>query len=39
VRNFTDEEVQVLKFFQAGYPLSSRFNKPRTCGLSVTYNW
>lgn len=39
VRNFTDEEVQVLKFTQAGFPLSARFNKPRTYGLSVTYNW
>ncbi|WP_116811635.1 TonB-dependent receptor [Steroidobacter cummioxidans] len=39
VRNFTDQEVEVLKFFQAGYPLSSRYNKPRTVGLSVTYNW
>jgi iron complex outermembrane receptor protein len=39
VRNLTDEEVQVLKFMQAGYPLSSRFNKPRTYGLSASYRW
>lgn len=39
VRNITDEEVQVLKFLQAGYPLSVRWNKPRTLGLSVSYNW
>lgn len=39
VRNFTDEEVQVLKFLQAGFPLSARYNKPRTYGLSVTYSW
>lgn len=39
VRNFTDTEVQVLKFTQANAPLSARFNKPRTYGLSVTYNW
>lgn len=38
VRNFTDQEVQVLKFLQAGYPLSVRWNKPRTYGLSVSYN-
>jgi iron complex outermembrane receptor protein len=39
VRNFTDQEVQVLKFLQAGNPLSVRWNKPRTVGLSVSYNW
>ena len=39
VRNFTDEEVQVLKFPQAGFPLSVRWNKPRTYGLSVSYRW
>jgi hypothetical protein len=39
MRNFTDEEVEVLKFFQAGFPLSSRYNKPRTYGLSATYSW
>jgi hypothetical protein len=39
VRNFTDAEVEVLKFFQAGFPLSSRYNKPRTYGLSATYSW
>jgi iron complex outermembrane receptor protein len=39
VRNFTDEEVQVLKFTQAGFPLSARWNKPRTYGLSATYRW
>jgi iron complex outermembrane recepter protein len=39
VRNITDQEVQVLKFLQAGYPLSVRWNKPRTFGLSVAYNW
>ncbi|HVY80360.1 MAG TPA: TonB-dependent receptor [Steroidobacteraceae bacterium] len=39
VRNLTDEEVQLLKFTQANYPLSARFNKPRTYGLSVSYRW
>ena len=39
VRNFTDEEVQVLKFMQAGFPLSARYNKPRTVGVSFTYSW
>lgn len=39
VRNFTDQEVQVLKFLQAGNPLSVRWNKPRTFGLSVSYKW
>lgn len=39
MRNITDEEVQVLKFQQAGYPLSVRWNKPRTYGLSVSYSW
>jgi hypothetical protein len=29
----------VLKFLQAGNPLSVRWNKPRTVGLSVSYNW
>jgi len=39
VRNFTDEEVQVLKFTQANFPLSARWNKPRTYGLSASYRW
>jgi iron complex outermembrane receptor protein len=39
VRNFTDQEVEVLKFLQAGNPLSVRWNKPRTFGLSVSYKW
>jgi hypothetical protein len=39
MRNITDEEVQVLKYLQAGHPLAARWNKPRTYGLSVSYNW
>jgi iron complex outermembrane receptor protein len=39
VRNLTDEQVEVLKFQQAGYPLSVRYNKPRTFGGSLTYRW
>ncbi|HUD27581.1 MAG TPA: TonB-dependent receptor [Novosphingobium sp.] len=39
VRNFTDQQVEVLKFQQAGYPLSVRYNKPRTFGGSVAYRW
>ncbi|WEK43894.1 MAG: TonB-dependent receptor [Candidatus Sphingomonas colombiensis] len=39
VRNITDQEIQVLKFMQAGYPLSVRYNKPRTFGGSVAYRW
>jgi iron complex outermembrane receptor protein len=39
VRNFTDQQVEVLKFQQAGYPLSVRYNKPRTFGGSVGYRW
>jgi hypothetical protein len=39
VRNLTDQEVQVLKFNQAGFPLSARFNKPRTFGLNAAYRW
>jgi iron complex outermembrane receptor protein len=39
VRNLTDEEVQVLKFTQTNLPLSARFNKPRTYGLSASYRW
>lgn len=39
VRNFTDREIQVLKFTQAGAPLSVRYNKPRTFGLNMSYRW
>ncbi len=39
VRNLTDQAVQVLKFTQAGYPLSVRWNRPRTFGVSATYRW
>jgi iron complex outermembrane receptor protein len=39
VRNFTDQEIQVLKFQQAGFPLSVRYNKPRTFGGSISYRW
>ena len=39
VRNFTDQEVQVLKFQQAGFPLSVRYNKPRTFGINMSYRW
>jgi hypothetical protein len=39
VRNFTDQEIQVLKFQQAGNPLSVRYNKPRTFGGTLTYRW
>ncbi|MDF7775376.1 TonB-dependent receptor [Sphingomonas sp. AOB5] len=39
VRNLTDRQVQVLKFTQAGYPLSVRYNKPRTFALTVGYRW
>ncbi|VWX55058.1 TonB-dependent receptor [Novosphingobium sp. 9U] len=39
LRNFTDQEVEVLKFQQAGYPLSVRYNKPRTFGGSISYRW
>lgn len=39
VRNLTDQQVEVLKFQQAGYPLSVRYNKPRTFGGSVSYRW
>jgi iron complex outermembrane receptor protein len=39
VRNFTDEQVQVLKFTQANFPLSVRYNKPKTIGLTVGYRW
>lgn len=39
VRNVTDQEVQVLKFLQAGYPLSVRYNKPRTFGINMSYRW
>lgn len=39
VRNFTDEAVQTLKFLQAGFPLSARWNKPRTYGISASYSW
>jgi iron complex outermembrane receptor protein len=39
VRNLTDQAVQVLKFTQAGYPLSVRWNKPRTFGVTASYRW
>jgi hypothetical protein len=39
VRNFTDQEVEVLKFTQANYPLSVRYNKPRTWGVNLSYRW
>ena len=39
VSNFTNEAVQVLKFTQANYPLSARWNQPRTFGLGASYRW
>lgn len=39
VRNITDRQIQVLKFMQAGSPLSVRYNKPRTIGVSVSTRW
>ncbi|MBX3564042.1 MAG: TonB-dependent receptor [Sphingomonas sp.] len=39
VRNITDRQIQVLKFLQAGSPLSVRYNKPRTIGLNASYRW
>ncbi len=39
VRNLTDQQVEALKFQQAGYPLSVRYNKPRTFGGSISYRW
>ncbi|RYY27127.1 MAG: TonB-dependent receptor [Sphingomonadales bacterium] len=39
VRNITDRQIQVLKFMQAGAPLSVRYNKPRTIGLNASYRW
>lgn len=39
VRNFTDQEVEALKFQQAGFPLSVRYNKPRSFGGSISYRW
>lgn len=39
VKNATDQKIQLLKFNQAGYPLSVRWNPPRTFGLSASYKW
>lgn len=39
VRNITDRQIQVLKFMSAGYPLSVRYNKPRTIGISASTRW
>ncbi|NYT42401.1 TonB-dependent receptor [Sphingomonas sp. R-74633] len=39
VRNLTDTQIQVLKFMSAGYPLSVRYNKPRTMGVSMSTRW
>ncbi len=39
VRNITDRQIQVLKFMSAGYPLSVRYNKPRTIGVSMSTRW
>jgi iron complex outermembrane receptor protein len=39
VRNLTDRQIEVLKFTQAGYPLSVRYNKPRTIGINLSYRW
>ena len=39
VRNITDRQIQVLKFMQAGFPLSVRYNKPRTIGVSMSTRW
>lgn len=39
VRNLTDTQIQVLKFMSGGYPLSVRYNKPRTIGVSLSTRW
>ena len=39
VRNLTNREIQVLKFTSGGFPLSVRYNKPRTFSLTASYRW
>jgi hypothetical protein len=39
VRNLTDNQIQVLKFTSGGFPLSVRYNKPRTFALTASYRW
>jgi iron complex outermembrane receptor protein len=39
VRNITDQQIEVLRFRQGIYPLSVRYNQPRTVAASITYRW
>jgi iron complex outermembrane recepter protein len=39
VKNLTDKGIRVLQFQQGGFPLSSRWNQPRTYGLTASYRW
>jgi iron complex outermembrane receptor protein len=39
IHNLTNEVFQTLKFQQAGFPLSARYNTPRTVGGTVSYRW
>lgn len=39
VKNFTDEGIRVLKFNSGAFPLSARWNQPRTYGITGSYKW
>lgn len=39
VKNFTDEALRLLQFQTGGFPLSSRWNQPRTWGVTASYKW
>lgn len=39
VKNFTDEAIQLLKFNSGAFPLSARWNQPRTYGITGSYKW
>jgi len=39
VKNLTDQGIRVLQFQQSGFPLSARWNAPRTYGITASYHW
>lgn len=39
VKNFSDEAIRLLQFRQGTFPLSTRWNAPRTYGITGSYKW
>lgn len=39
VKNLTNQGIRVLQFQQSGFPLSARWNAPRTYGITASYRW